>query len=242
MLEKVRIVLVNTTHPGNIGASARAMKTMGLGQLALVKPQSFPSAECTARASGADDVLASARVFAHLEDAIADCGLVLATSARSRHIAWPEVTPDVAAREILSQRYRGANAAIVFGTERSGLSNEALDLCQALIRIPTSVHFSSLNIASAVQIICYELNRQCGDKKQAGDGADPALATVEQMAMLYAHFQQALAEIGYFDPQNPRRLMRRIKRLFNRARLDNDEYHILRGILAAAQNATKNKK
>jgi len=245
MLENVRIVLVNTTHPGNIGAAARAMKTMGLKQLDLVKPECFPSAECTARASGADDILADTRVFENLQEAIADCGSVFATSARSRRIAWPEVTPDVAATEIIAQRYHGANTAIVFGRESSGLSNEDMDLCQTMIRIPTDVNFSSLNIASAVQIICYELIRQYNSKNNNAECSDTAMdfATAEQMEMLYEHFQQALAETGYFDPENPRRLMRRIRRLFNRARLDDDEYRMLRGILTATQNAVaKNKK
>ena len=240
MLENVKIVLVNTTHPGNIGAAARAMKTMGLERLALVSPKRFPSAECTARAAGADDILARARVFASLEDAVADCGLVFGTSARTRSIAWPEVAPETAAAQIINRI--GAGAAILFGRESSGLSNEELDICHAMIRIPTNEEFSSLNIASAVQIICYEVSKQylaLGDTVTA-DNNPEAPATAEQMEHLYEHLRQTLIDIDYLDPEKPRRLMRRIKRLFNRARPDSNEYNILRGILTAIRNAAKN--
>ena len=266
MLEKLKIVLVNTTHPGNIGATARAMKTMGLEQLALVSPRHFPSAECTARAAGADDILARARVFPSPEEAVADCELVFGTSARSRSIAWPEVTPEIAALQIVDHGNAAADAgaAVLFGRESSGLSNEELEICHAMIRIPTNAEFASLNIAAAVQIICYEIGKQClaGETGSGGrlqpvpaadgkrPGALPAAAdpgpgdaaetpvTSRDMEYLYEHFAQTLTDIGYLDPQQPRRLMRRIRRLFNRARLDSNEYNILRGILAAVQNAS----
>ena len=246
MPEKVKIVLVNTTHPGNIGAAARAMKTMGLDQLALVAPRHFPSAECTARAAGADDILARAAVFASVEEAVADCGLVFGTSARTRSIAWPEVTPETAATQIAGTA--GGGAAVLFGRESSGLSNEELEICHAMIRIPTNAEFASLNIASAVQIICYEISKQylaretgSGDGFQSvpgsiGEGAESP-ATTREMEYLYEHFEQTLIDIGYLDPEKPRRLMRRIRRLFNRARLDSNEYNILRGILTAVQKA-----
>ena len=239
VLENVKIVLVDTTHPGNIGAAARAMKTMGLERLALVSPKRFPSAECTARAAGADDILARARVFSSLEDAVADCGLVFGTSARTRSIAWPEVTPETAAAQIINQI--GAGAAILFGRESSGLSNEELDTCHAMIRIPTNEDFSSLNIASAVQIICYEISKQylALEETVTADNTPEAPATAEQMEHLYEHLRQTLIDIDYLDPEKPRRLMRRIKRLFNRARPDSNEYNILRGILTAIRNAAK---
>ncbi len=243
MLENVKIVLVNTTHPGNIGAAARAMKTMGLEQLVLVAPKRFPSAECSARAAGADDILARARVFTRLEDAVADCELVFATSARSRSITWPEVTPEAAAAQIIARDSANTRTAIVFGCESAGLSNEQLDMCHAMIRVPTNVDFSSLNIASAVQIICYEISKQylAKDENMTARDAPAPLATAEQMEYLYQHIQQALTDIGYFDPDKPRRLMRRIKRLFNRAQPDSNEYNILRGILTAIQNAAAKK-
>ncbi len=241
MPEKVKIVLVNTTHPGNIGATARAMKTMGLDQLALVAPRHFPSAECTARAAGADDILARAAVFPSVEEAVADCGLVFGTSARTRSIAWPEVTPETAATQIAGT---AGGAAVLFGRESSGLSNEELEICHAMIRIPTNAEFASLNIASAVQIICYEISKQCLARETGrGDGLKSvpgsigedaeSPATTGEMEYLYEHIEQTLIDIGYLDPEKPRRLMRRIRRLFNRARLDSNEYNILRGILTA---------
>ena len=266
MLEQVKIVLVNTTHPGNIGAAARAMKTMGLDKLALVAPRHFPSAECTARAAGADDILARASVFAELEEAVSDCELVFGTSARTRSIAWPEVTPETAAAQIIG--HTGSGAAVLFGRESSGLSNEELETCHAMIRIPTNPEFASLNIASAVQIICYEISKQyTAGETDGGDGLKSvpeetggasgtpgtdfnpspddnteSPVTARDMEYLYEHFEQTLIDIGYLDPEKPRRLMRRIRRLFNRARLDGNEYNILRGILTAVRNAAKTSK
>ena len=238
----IKIVLVDTTHPGNIGAGARAMKTMGMERLALVSPQRFPSAECTARAAGADDILARAEVFSDLEEAVADCELVFGTSARTRSIAWPEVTPESAAAQLLDHVGSGSRAAILFGRESSGLSNEQLEVCHAMIRIPTHAQFASLNIASAVQIICYELNKQRLAREAAsGAGFNPSLddndtappVTTRDMEYLYEHFERTLADVGYLNPEKPRHLMRRLRRLFNRARLDGNEYNILRGILTA---------
>ena len=246
MLETVKIILVNTTHPGNIGAAARAMKTMGLEHLVLVSPEQFPSAECTARAAGADDILARAQVFSRLEEAVAECASVFATSARPRSISWPVLTPAAAAERVAARAGADFRAAIVFGPESAGLSNDQLELCHAMIRIPTNANFSSLNVAAAVQIICYEINKQHLAAGKEGKDTDernlpPPLATAEQMEYLYRHFQQTLTDIGYFDPAQPRRLMRRIKRLFNRAQLDSNEYNILRGILTATRNAVGKK-
>lgn len=244
MLENIKIVLVNTTHPGNIGATARAMKTMGLEQLVLVSPKHFPSAECTARAAGADDILARVRIFSRLEEAVSDCTLVFGTSARERSIAWPEVSPETAAMQIIARADTNSRTAVVFGQESSGLSNEQLEICHAMIRIPTNTDFSSLNIASAVQIICYEIGKQylAREETETGHNHPESPVTAEQMEHLYEHFEQTLADIGYLDPEKPRRLMRRIRRLFNRARLDSNEYNILRGILTAARNAAKSIK
>ncbi len=269
MLERVKIVLVNTTHPGNIGAAARAMKTMGLTRLALVAPRHFPSAECSARAAGADDVLAAAQVFERLEDAIAECELVLATSARSRSITWPEATPAAAAAQLLDHAAAGAATAVVFGRESTGLSNEQLDACHAMIRIPTSADYASLNLAAAAQIICYEIRKQYDDlaagaaggaaggaaSAAAGGAASAAAdkagrtaaappATAEEMDRLYQHLWQTLTDIGYFAPKRPHRprLARRLKRLFNRARPDRDEVNLLRGILTAARRAAQKER
>lgn len=230
-------MLVATTHPGNIGASARAMKTMGIKHLDLVSPKTYPGAEVTARAAGADDILMSSKVHESLSDAVINSSLVLATSARDRSINWPVLSPQQAAAKIISTARQGAKVALVFGRENSGLSNQELELCNAMIQIPTNPDYSSLNLASAVQILCYELRKALinDDEEKQQSGETVALATNEQMNMLYEHLQAFMTEIGFFDPEKPRLLMRRLKRLFNRAQIDENEYNILRGILAAAQ-------
>lgn len=244
ILDNVRIVLVATSHPGNIGASARAMKTMGVRQLDLVTPKSFPSAEVTALAAGADDILSRARVHEDLQSAIGDCTYVLGSSARARNISWPVITPDRAARQILELTAGGdTQVAVLFGRESAGLSNDEIELCNAVIEIPASPVFSSLNLAAAVQVICYELckavTEDYAEAPVETDMVPPASA--EQMKMFYEHLQQYLTEIDYFNPDKPRLLMRRLKRMFNRSRVDINEYNILRGILTAGQKAIKDK-
>lgn len=243
-IRNIRIVLVSTTHPGNIGATARAMKTMGLCGLALVQPKIFPSAEVTARAAGADDILAAVNVYPSLDKAISDCNAIYATSARSRNIQWPVVDPYQAACEIVEKAGRGEKTAILFGRESSGLSNKELELCNTMIQIPSNEAYSSLNVASAVQIICYEIRkimlRQSGPESPAEK--QTTIVDNAQMARFYQHLEQCLGDIGYYDPENPRLLMRRLKRLFNRSQLEEEEYNILRGIFAAAQQAAKRKQ
>jgi TrmH family RNA methyltransferase len=251
----VHIVLVGTTHPGNIGASARAMRTMGFTNLRLVRPAGFPGADVTAMAAGASDVLAAAGVFDSLELAIADCGLVFGTSARLRGLPWPEQTPEQAAARIAGMAAADGGVAIVFGRESSGLSNEELALCNAMILIPASDDFQSLNLAAAVQIICYELRKAfsaCGAEAfrpaggrrpgRASGKSSARPATAAEMEQFYAHLEQCLAAIGFYDPERPRRLLTRLRRLFNRAQLDENEYNILRGILAAVQEKTGRKQ
>lgn len=240
--ENVHIILVATSHPGNIGAAARAMKTMGMTSLRLVRPKIFPSAEVTARAAGADDVLSRARVVESLADAVADCGLVLATTGRTRGLAWPELTPADAAARLVAVAGSGTPVAVVFGNERSGLSNDELESCQGAIRISTNPDYSSLNLASAVQVICYELRRQMPGETVARVEPEAPLATGAQMEQLYQHLEQCLIDIGFYDPDKPMLLMRRLKRLFNRAQLDANEYNILRGILAAAQQGARGRE
>ena len=239
IMQHINIVLVATTHPGNIGATARAMKTMGVSRLRLIAPRHFPSAEASARASGADDILAAAEVYDSLQAGVKDCHLVVASSARNRHIAWPVCSPEEAAHQVLKHTRQGLDAAIVFGRESSGLSNDELECCHAMLQIPTNPGFSSLNLASAVQIICYELCKTA-IADQAGDtGKAQSTVSMAQMEMFYAHLQATLIDLDYLDPHTPRHLMRRLKRLFNRAGLDENEYNILRGILAAAQARSK---
>lgn len=229
----MRIVLVGTTHPGNIGASARAMKTMGLEQLVLVAPQHYPSAEATARASGADDMLYRARIETSLAAALAECTLVMGASARRRGLSGPELTPRQAACELLQVAAR-APVALVFGRESSGLSNDELDRCHHLVRIPANPDYSSLNLAAAVQVLAYEL-RLAALASQALTPAPVSPAPAAETEHFYAHLQQVLLAIGFLNPANPRHLMRRLRRLFNRARPDQTEVNILRGILTAVE-------
>ncbi len=235
-LDHIYIVLVATTHPGNIGAAARAMKNMGLSQLRLVQPKHFPCAEATERASGADDVLAKAQVFNSLADSIQDCHLVMGTSARQRRIAWPLLTPRTCAEKVLNTQ---ETVALVFGREHAGLTNEELDHCHYMIQIPTNPAFSSLNVASAVQVFAYEIYAQSlslqtfPPENNIPDEHNPVSQV--QMAQFYEHLEQTLIEIEFFDPEKPRLLKRRLQRLFNRAQPEQTEINILRGILTAMQ-------
>jgi len=232
-LVNVRIILVGTTHPGNIGAAARAMKNMGITDLMLVNPRYFPHADATARASGAEDVLASARVVDSLSEALDDCTYAAGASARSRSIEWPSMAPrECAAR--LVQEPAASKVAIVFGPEKSGLRNDDLDRCNALLTIPTDPSFSSLNIAMAVQVICYELRLARTDAPTPADPEAPP-ATSKELEHFYEHLEDVLTRTGFLDPENPRHLMRRLRRLFTKAEPDKNEINILRGILTAVE-------
>src|SRR6056300_1136373 len=240
MLDKIRIVLVNTTHPGNIGATARAMKNMGLSDLCLVEPKLFPHRDADARASGADDILAGARIVASLEEALADCQLVVGTSARERHIPWPLVNPRelgaVSAQLLTSEAGAGSRIAVLFGREASGLTNDELHLCHQHVHIPTNPDFSSLNVAAAVQVISYEMRMalvedQADEVPQWGTRWDIDLADNAELEQMFTHLEETLVEIDFLDPSNPRQLMPRLRRLIQRAVPDKVEVNILRGIL-----------
>lgn len=234
-MKNIRFVLVGATHPGNIGAAARAMKTMSLSNLHLVQPKRYPSAEATARASGADDVLASAQVHDNLADAILDCQYVYGMSARLRHLPVPIVNPRQAITHI-QQLPDSSEIAIVFGREHSGLSNEELDRCQHLIHIPANPEYSSLNLAAAVQVLAYEIKMSFDPSITVGRiGEDRKAIDASDLEHLYSHFEQTLVAIGFLNPENPRNLMRRLRRLYNRAELDRNELQILHGILRAAE-------
>ncbi|MEJ2687494.1 MAG: tRNA (cytosine(32)/uridine(32)-2'-O)-methyltransferase TrmJ [Gammaproteobacteria bacterium] len=239
MLANIRIVLVNTSHPGNIGAVARAMKTMCLEQLYLVGPKTYPSAEATARASGADDLLARARVCDTLDEALAGCSLVAGASARSRAIPWPLIDPRACAARLAARSASGP-VALVFGREQSGLSNEELDRCQLLVQIPSNPEYGSLNLAAAVQVLAYELLQAHRDGPQDTDGAsmEHPPATVDELEGFYRHLERTLVSLEFLDPDNPRHLMRRLRRLYHRAALDRNEVNILRGILSAIEHKT----
>lgn len=234
---QVRIVLVDTSHAGNIGAAARAMKNMGLDRLYLVNPKQFPHADATARASGADDVLAKATVCATLDEALTGCELVMGASARLRNLTVPLLDPRQSAAQALKEvSGAGIECALIFGREDSGLTNDELGRCHHLIHIPTNPDYSSLNLAAAVQVVCYELRMAAldGQSHIIEEAAEP-LASADDMARFYIHLQQTLEDIGFLDPDNPRIMMQRLRRLFNRTRPNETEMNILRGILSAVQ-------
>ena len=231
----IRIVLVGTSHPGNIGAVARAMKNMGIRDLALVDPRYFPHEEATTRASGAHDLLENATRVETLEEAIADCIYVAGASARPRSINWPCLDCKDAAVRLIEESAHGTVAA-VFGPEKTGLSNSDLDHCDTLLTIPTHPDFSSLNLAMAVQVLTYEIRAAQAEKRPAYE-ADAPLATSEDLERFYGHLEQVLTDLQFFDPENPRYLMRRLRRLFIRARPDQNELNILRGILTSVDRS-----
>jgi len=232
-LENFRIVLVEPQHPGNIGAAARAMKAMGLSDLALVAPRSFPHADASARAAGADDVLQAATCLDTLAEAVADCQLVVGASARARRLAWQNLDPRQAAQEACAT---AGKVAMVFGRERSGLRNDELDLCHRHLMIPANPEYASLNLAAAVQVVCYELRMAALGEQvpaQSSVGEQVELARVEDIEGFYTHLQEVLVASEFLDPEKPRKLMRRLRRLYNRAELETTEVNILRGILTA---------
>ncbi|MDX1454305.1 MAG: RNA methyltransferase [Gammaproteobacteria bacterium] len=230
--ERIRVVLVETSHPGNIGAAARAMKVMGLGALHLVKPWHFPSDEASDRASGADDILAKATVHEDLASAVADCHLVLGTSARLRSIQWEQLDPRQAGERLVEATGAG-QVAVVFGREKSGLSNEELDLCTHLVHIPANPEYSSLNLGAAVQVLAYELRMAMLASKVPVQEPDFPPASHEDMERLYHHLRNVLARRDFLKRHNPEHLMRRFRALFGRAGLDTNEVQILRGMLRA---------
>jgi tRNA (cytidine32/uridine32-2'-O)-methyltransferase len=228
----IRIVLLQTSHPGNIGAVARAMKNMCLRDLWLVAPRRFPDAEATARASGADDVLAGARVCASLDEALAGCRLVIGTSARRRTVEWPLLDPRQCAGTALAAAREGP-VALLFGRENSGLSNEELDRCRYLVHIPSNPDYNSLNLAMAVQVLAYEMLMASGELR--ADVPERHPATADRFEGMMNHLAETLHDIRYADVRHSPKLMRRLRRLFLRAEPDDDEVNILRGILSAAQ-------
>jgi len=233
-LQTIHTVLVQPTHPGNIGGAARALKNMGLGQLRLVAPADYRGAEATARAADAADVLARAVACATLDAAIGDCHFVVGTSARSRRIEWPMVDPREGAAKLIEQAQRGP-VALVFGQERSGLTNAELDRCHLVMYIPSSADYPALNLACAVQVVAYEIYRCVAEGPPAAVPASGPPVTDSDMEYFYSHLEDVLTEIKFYDPENPRLLQRRLRRLFNRAQLDRNEMNILRGVLTQVQ-------
>lgn len=254
VFDRIKIVLVNTSHPGNIGAAARAMKNMGLSELVLVAPEEFPSGVAVGRAASALDILERAQVVASLSDAISDCSLVIGASARRRSIPWPMLSPIQAGEKAIAESTMGQRVALVFGREDSGLNNEELQLCNYHVQIPANPEYSSLNLAAAVMVISYEVykaqlaqeadvaDEATGQGGEALDGSwDQKFSTGEQMEHFYNHLEQVLIAIDFHDPDNPRQLMQRMRRLFNRIRIDEMEMNILRGVLTNIEFNLKEK-
>jgi tRNA (cytidine32/uridine32-2'-O)-methyltransferase len=252
MLDNVRVVMVQTSHPGNIGAAARAMKTMGLSDLRLVAPNSYPSVEATARASGAGDVLAAARVCDNLDQALEGATLVIGSSARQRRIPWPCLTP----RQLAAQLQRepdGSRIAVLFGREDRGLTNEELRRCNLHVTVPANPDYGVLNVASAVQLIAYELRLALvGEDPDLPDARsrrelmplpdmfwDEPVADNQAIQHLLEHLERVMAQSGFLDPANPAQVMTRMRRLFLRARPDKMEVSILRGTLVALEKAMR---
>jgi tRNA (cytidine32/uridine32-2'-O)-methyltransferase len=236
-LDNIRIVLVNTSHPGNIGGVARAMKNMGLSRLVLVEPRQYPDEQATWRAAGALDVLEAAVVCPTLDEAIADCQFVVGTSARERRIPWPLLDPRRCAEQVAA-RAGDEQVALLFGREDRGLTNDELQRCNLHLHIPSDPAYSSLNLAMAVQIVCYELRmlHLTGSLPAvAEDQWDAPFSTAQNMERFYEHLEETLVGIGFLDPAAPRQLMVRLRRLYGRVRLDEMELNILRGILTETQ-------
>lgn len=242
-LTNIRIVLVETSHPGNIGAVARAMKNMGLRNLYLVNPKNFPADEAFSRAAGASDILDGATVCGDVETAIGDARLVLGASARQRRIPWPLHEPRAAAVQTIVEAQQH-EVAILFGREDRGLKNEELHQCHLHINIPSDDAYSSLNLAMAVQVICYELRVAWlaqVDNSDTEQHWDAPLANAADTERFFEHLEQTLVTLDFLKPSAPRQLMTRLRRLFNRVRMDEMELNILRGILTAAEQAAGNK-
>ncbi len=237
-LDNIRIVLVNTTHPGNIGGVARCMKNMGLSRLYLVKPKQYPDPQAQWRAASATDVLDAAVQTESVEDAIRDCQFVVGASARQRRIPWPLLAARDAAGRI-AEVASGEQVAILFGREDRGLTNEELQLCNLHLTIPSSDTYSSLNLAMAVQIVCYELfllSESPATARVVEDAEwDAPFAKSEDLERFYAHLEETLVQLEFLDPKAPRQLMARLRRMYGRVRLDEMELNILRGILTETQ-------
>lgn len=234
-IDNIRIVMVGTTHPGNIGAAARAMHNMSFSRLSLVDPQCPIGEIAYARASGANRVLDDLRSFETLSQAITDCSLVIAASRRRRSLSWPEMEPTEMAQRLLALD-SGEQAALVFGREHSGLTNEELQLCNAMVMIPTNPDFSSLNLAASIQVLCYEVFRRRAQPREASP-VDPEdqPATSAEVEGYFEHLETVLTASGFLDPRQPGLVMPRLRRLYLRSELTRNEVNILRGMLSALE-------
>ena len=238
-LNTVKVVLVGTTHPGNIGAAARAIKNMGIFNLALVKPKEFPSDIAIYRSKAAKDILENAEIYETLEDAIAGCKLIVGTSARARSVPWPVFNPRDAAEEMRKISKQG-NVAIVFGREDRGLTNDELGLCNFHVHIPSDPKYSSLNLSQAVQILAYEIRLAYSRDEVISEVKwDVDLANNEQTERLIDHMEELMQDVEFYDVENPRKLLLRVRRFFKRSKIDVMEANIFRGLFSAIQKRLK---
>jgi tRNA (cytidine32/uridine32-2'-O)-methyltransferase len=236
ILSSIRVVLIATSHPGNIGSTARAMKTMGLNSLYLVSPKTFPDPKACEMAAGADDILEQAIVTDTLDEALVGCQLVLGTSARARNLPLPGLTPSECA-ELVSGHADTTQIALIFGREHAGLTNEELLKCHYHIHIPSNPEYSSLNLSQAVQIIAYELRMKLLTPRAQVSSRHDEYASVDEIEQFYEHLKAVFIDIDFLKEANPRRLMQRVRRLFNRVSLEKMEVSILRGMLSQVQKS-----
>lgn len=235
--DSIKIVLVGTTHPGNIGAAARAVKTMGLRNLDLVCPKEFPSEEAIYRSKAAKDILENARIYQSLLESVKDCEMVIGTSARNRKVPWPVLDPKNASKEINSNVRNNSKVAIVFGREDRGLTNEELGLCNLHVHIPTNEDYTSLNLAQAVQIMTYEVRMSFigEDNLESDQEWDVDIATSDQTERLIEHMDELMQDVEFYDIENPRKLLMRVRRFFKRSGIDVMEANIFRGLFSTIQ-------
>ena len=240
--QNISFILVGTTHPGNIGAAARAMKNMGIHQMELVSPKEFPHEKAFFRAKAATDVLEKAVIYKSLKEAISETKLVIGTSARNRKVPWPIVSPSEAAEEIVAfSKTSEAKTAVVFGREDRGLTNEELGLCNLHVHIPSSDEYPSLNLSQAIQIIAYEIRLKAlsDEGKLKKQEWDVPLAENAEIEKLIEHFDELMQEVEFYKTDNPRQLLRRVRRFFKRSKLDHIEANVFRGVFAAIQKKLK---
>lgn len=238
-LDNVKIVLVETSHTGNMGSAARAMKTMGLTRLCLVNPVIKPDSQSISLAAGASDIIKQAQIFSSLEEAVADCSLIIGTSARPRSLQWPNLTPKECGDKIIAETTHHAQVALVFGRERVGLTNDELQKCHFHVGIPANPDYSSLNLAMSVQVLTYEIRMSMLSTLEASlKHDDDNLNEVqypksEDIERFYQHLEQTLLKTGFINPNHPGQIMGRLRRLFTRAGIEQQELNILRGILTS---------
>ncbi|EGS64609.1 tRNA (cytosine(32)/uridine(32)-2'-O)-methyltransferase TrmJ [Vibrio cholerae] len=243
MLERVKVVLVGTTHSGNIGSAARAMKVMGLSQMVLVDPQCQVDAQAIALAAGASEIALNAQIYPTLEAAVADCGLVVGTSARSRTLEWPMLEPRECGEKLISEANQHS-VAMVFGRERTGLTNDELQLCHYHVCVPANPEYSSLNLAMAVQLLSYEVRMAYLALQQSSQNStlQEEYPRHQELERFYAHLEQVIMQTEFISAQQPGQVMNKLRRMFTRARPEAQEINILRGILTSVQKSISRKE